>query len=121
MVLYSKCERISPGENGKTEQLETFLNKRSKGIEILKDTFIAALSTFFLGYGASSLSHAVIRLKSWPETNVKLAYWHFDKVYDFTYEFVKTGRNAPEESDGKYKLMLKNIENKFKKIAVVFQ
>jgi hypothetical protein len=121
MVLYNKSERIPVGENARSEQLETFLNRRSKGIEILKDTFIASQCSFFLGYGASSLSHAVMRLKSWPETNAKLAYWHFDKIYDFTYEFVKTGRNTPEESDGKYKLILKNIENTVKKIGVVFQ
>lgn len=121
MVQYSKFERVPAGESGITEQIETFLNKRSKGIEILSDTLVAAHCNFFLGYGASNLSHAVIRLKDWPETNVKLAYWHYSKIYDFTYEFVKTGRNTSEESDGRYKLILKNIENGFKKIAVVFQ
>ncbi len=121
MVMYNECERIPIGENAKTEQMETFLNRRSKGIEIFKDTLIAAQSGFFLGYGASNLSHAVIRLKEWPETNAKLAYWHFDKIYDFTYEFVKTGRNTPEESDGKYKVLLKNMESTIKKIAIVFQ
>lgn len=56
-------------------------NKRHKGvelqkdtIEIIKDTYLASQCDFFLGNGYSNLSNAVMRLKDWPETNIKLLY-----------------------------------------------
>lgn len=56
-------------------------NKRRKGIElvkdtfeILKDTYLALQCDFFIGNGYSSLSNAVLRLKDWPDTNIKLLY-----------------------------------------------
>lgn len=56
-------------------------NKRRKGAElirdtldILKDTYLAVQCDFFIGNGYSSLSNAVLRLKDWPETNIKLIY-----------------------------------------------
>lgn len=56
-------------------------NKRHKGvelqkdtIEIIKDTCLAAQCDFFIGNGYSNLSNTVLRLKDWPETNIKLLY-----------------------------------------------
>lgn len=56
-------------------------NKRHKGvelqkdtIEIIKDTYLAAQCDFFIGNGYSNLSNTVMRLKDWPETNIKLLY-----------------------------------------------
>lgn len=56
-------------------------NRRHKGvelikdtIEIIKDTYLATECDFFIGNGYSSLSNTVLRLKDWPETNVKLIY-----------------------------------------------
>ncbi len=55
--------------------------KRKKGAElikdtmdIIKDTYLALECDFFIGNGYSSLSNAVMRLKDWPETNIKLLY-----------------------------------------------
>ncbi|PYG84995.1 GDP-fucose protein O-fucosyltransferase [Ruminiclostridium sufflavum DSM 19573] len=56
-------------------------NKRHKGvelikdtIEIIKDTYLAVQCDFFIGNGYSSLSNTVMRLRDWPETNIKLLY-----------------------------------------------
>jgi hypothetical protein len=121
MVICNDYERIAAGDAGRSEQLETFFNKRSKGIEMLTDTYAAAACNFFIGYGSSYLSHAVTRLRDWPETNFKLHYWMFGKLYNFTYEFVKTGRSAPEEADGKYQLMIRNAANSMRRITSVFK
>jgi len=56
-------------------------NKRLKGVELIRDTmdiikdaYLALECDFFIGNGYSSLSNAVMRLKDWPETNIKLLY-----------------------------------------------
>lgn len=56
-------------------------NKRHKGvemkkdtIEIIKDTYLASQCDFFIGNGYSNLSNTVMRLKDWPETNIRLLY-----------------------------------------------
>lgn len=56
-------------------------NKRHKGvemqkdtIEIIMDTYLAAQCDFFIGNGYSNLSNTVMRLKDWPETNIRLLY-----------------------------------------------
>lgn len=67
------------------ERIATFLldypNKRHKGVElikdtveIIKDTYLASTCDFFIGNGYSNLSNTVLRLKDWPETNIKLLY-----------------------------------------------
>ncbi|MGE5496095.1 MAG: O-fucosyltransferase family protein [Burkholderiales bacterium] len=70
------------GFRGPVRQCNTdFPNKRRKGVELIKDTFdiikdtyLALECDFFIGNGYSSLSNAVMRLKDWPETNIKLLY-----------------------------------------------
>ena len=67
---------------GPVRQCNTnYPNRRAKGSElvkdtmdILKDTYLALQCDFFIGNGYSSLSNAVMRLKDWPETNIKLLY-----------------------------------------------
>jgi hypothetical protein len=121
MLVYNNYERIPKSDSRKSEYLENHLNKRRNGIEILKDTYIASMCDFFIGYGFSNLSYGVTHLKDWSETNIKLTYWMYDKLYNFSYEFMKTGRYAPEEADGKYQLMAKVTQNSLKKIQRVFK
>lgn len=121
MLVYTDYERIPRNDSREQEYLENHLNMRSKGIEILLDTYIASMCGFFIGYGFSNQSFAVTHLKDWSETNIKLAYWKFDKLFNFTYEYVKSGRYSPEEADGKYKLIAKRTENSFKKIQSIFK
>jgi hypothetical protein len=67
---------------GPVRQCNTdFPNKRRKGVElvrdtmdIIKDTYLALECDFFIGNGYSCLSNTVMRLKDWPETNIKLLY-----------------------------------------------
>ncbi|MDF2941982.1 MAG: hypothetical protein K0S01_840 [Herbinix sp.] len=67
---------------GPVRQCNTnYPNKRHKGAELIKDTFevikdtyLAAECDFFIGNGYSCLSNTVLRLKDWPETNIKLLY-----------------------------------------------
>lgn len=121
MVICNDCERIAAGDACRSGGLETFLSMRSKGLEALTDTYAAAACDFFIGYGSSNLSHAVTRLRDWPETNYKLHYWMFSKIYNFTYEFVKTGRKSPEEADGRLRLLIKNAGNSLRRAAGVFK
>ena len=70
------------GFRGPVRQCNTdYPYKRKKGAElikdtldIIKDTYLALECDFFIGNGYSSLSNAVMRLKDWPETNIKLLY-----------------------------------------------
>lgn len=121
MLIYSNYERVPKNDSRKVEYLENHLNKRSKGIEILKDTYIASMCDFFIGYGFSNLSYGVTHLKDWSDTNIKLTYWMYEKLFNFSYEFLKTGRYSPEEADGKYQLRAKITENSLKKIQSVFK
>jgi hypothetical protein len=67
---------------GPVKQCNTnYPNKRVKGVElvrdtidIIKDTYLALQCDFFVGNGYSSLSNTVLRLKDWPDTNIKLLY-----------------------------------------------
>jgi hypothetical protein len=68
--------------HGPIRQCNTnYPNKRHKGVEliqdtldVIKDTYLAVQCDFFIGNGYSSLSNTVLRLKDWPESNIKLLY-----------------------------------------------
>jgi hypothetical protein len=55
-------------------QLDHYINRRRKGIEVLKDTYLAARCDYFIGNGYSNVSFNVYRLKDWPESHVTLFY-----------------------------------------------
>lgn len=80
MMIYPESKKIKFAERIPTCLLD-YPNKRRKGvemqkdtIEIIKDTYLAAQCDFFIGNGYSSLSNTVMRLKDWPDTNIKLLY-----------------------------------------------
>jgi len=80
MLLYSDSKKRPLKERIPT-YLQDYPNKRHKGvelikdtIEVIKDTYLAAQCDFFIGNGYSNLSNTVMRLKDWPETNIKLLY-----------------------------------------------
>ena len=80
MLLYTDSKK-RPLKQRIPTYMQDFPNKRHKGvelikdtIEIIKDTYLAAQCDFFIGNGYSSLSNTVMRLKDWPETNIKLLY-----------------------------------------------
>ncbi|HDX9580204.1 TPA: O-fucosyltransferase family protein [Bacillus pseudomycoides] len=49
-----------------------FCNKQQKGIDVIKDTYLAARCDHFIGASYSNVSVAVSRLKGWPEGAIKL-------------------------------------------------
>jgi hypothetical protein len=55
-------------------QLHNYSNRRRKGIEILKDTYLAEKCDYFIGNGYSNVSFTVNRLKAWPEPHIILFY-----------------------------------------------
>lgn len=80
MLIYTDSKKMPFKERIATCLLD-YPNKRHKGVEIvkdtveiIKDTYIAAQCDFFIGNGYSNLSNTVMRLKDWPETNIKLLY-----------------------------------------------
>lgn len=80
MLLYTDSKKQPLKERIPTYLLD-YPNKRHKGvelvkdtIEIIKDTYLASKCDFFIGNGYSNLSNTVMRLKDWPETNIKLLY-----------------------------------------------
>lgn len=80
MLLYTDSKK-RPLKQRIPTYLQDYPNKRHKGvelikdtIEVIKDTYLAAQCDFFIGNGYSSLSNTVLRLKDWPETNIKLLY-----------------------------------------------
>lgn len=80
MLLYTDSKKRPLKERIPTYLLN-YPNKRHKGvelikdtIEVIKDTYLASQCDFFIGNGYSNLSNTVMRLKDWPETNIKLLY-----------------------------------------------
>lgn len=80
MMIYPDSKKM-PFQARIATCLLDYPNKRHKGvelqkdtIEIIKDTYLASKCDFFIGNGYSNLSNTVMRLKDWPETNIKLLY-----------------------------------------------
>lgn len=77
MIVATQCRRMT--DEGEVTYLESPMVKRRQGIEILKDTCLAAKCDFFIGNDFSSLSQAVVNMKEWIGSNVKLLYWQVGK------------------------------------------
>ncbi len=73
-VVYTDCRRGLINATGDAPHLQDYTIKRRKGIEIIKDTYLAAKCDFFIGNGYSNVSYTVKRLKDWPEENMVLFY-----------------------------------------------
>ena len=77
MIVSTECKRISNEDNN--FHLENPMIQRRRGIEVIKDTVLAAKCEFFIGNDFSSTSQAVVNMKEWPISNVKLLYWQVGK------------------------------------------
>jgi hypothetical protein len=60
--------------------MENPMIKRRRGIEVIKDTYLASKCDFFIGNDFSHLSHTVIRIKDWGDKSVSLLYWLYKKL-----------------------------------------
>ncbi|MEJ9230869.1 O-fucosyltransferase family protein [Peribacillus butanolivorans] len=70
-LIYTDCIR-TPDENLPVHRLLPFYNKRQKGIDIIKDTYLATKCDYFIGNKTSNVSIAVDRLKAWPKETITL-------------------------------------------------
>ncbi|HHW01048.1 MAG TPA: hypothetical protein GXX36_16050 [Clostridiaceae bacterium] len=77
MVVFTDCKRLSGSEPA--YKMENPMVKRRRGIEVIKDAYLAAQCDFFIGNDFSSLSRAIYRIKDWPAENVKLLFRRRDK------------------------------------------
>ncbi len=77
MLVYTNCKRIKNEEP--VYHMENPMVVRRRGIEIIKDTYIAARCDFFIGNDFSNVSHGVTRIKDWVDKNVKMLFWVFKK------------------------------------------
>lgn len=74
MLLFTDCRRSELNDTQNAAHLQSYREKRRKGIEIIKDTYLGAKCDFFIGNGYSNVSYAVKRLKDWPEDHIQLFY-----------------------------------------------
>ena len=51
--------------------LNVFPDKRRKGIEIIKDTYLACKCDSFIGNQGSGVTHAISRMKAWDKDKIK--------------------------------------------------
>lgn len=72
MVVSTDCRRGHLNDTSNAAHLQDYSNKRRKGIEIIKDTYLGAKCDFFIGNGYSNVSYTVYRLKDWPEDHILL-------------------------------------------------
>ncbi|NCB51968.1 MAG: hypothetical protein EOM54_08835 [Clostridia bacterium] len=72
MVVFTPCKRMEKDES--LSAMDNPMVKRRQGIEIIKDTYLAAKCSFFIGSDCSSLSHAVSYIKDWPKNNLRLLF-----------------------------------------------
>lgn len=70
ILFYTDCHRKRI--NGLDPDVQVFPDRRRKGIEILKDSYLASQCDAFIGNGHSVVSIAISRLKVWDKGSVKL-------------------------------------------------
>ncbi|MEN6348497.1 MAG: O-fucosyltransferase family protein [Syntrophomonas sp.] len=70
ILIYTECNRKCI--DGLYPVLQVFPDRIRKGIEIIKDVYLATKCDYFIGNGYSNVSIAVSRLKTWEEGRIKL-------------------------------------------------
>ena len=71
-VVFTDCRRGAINATDNAPHLQDYTHKRRKGIEIIKDTYLASKCEFFIGNGYSNVSYTVKRLRDWQEDNIIL-------------------------------------------------
>ncbi len=72
LIVCTDCKRLS--RNDPAYNMENPMVKRRRGIETIKDAYLAARCDFFIGNDFSNLSRAIYRMKDWPQENIKLLF-----------------------------------------------
>lgn len=72
ILIATDCKRVL--KHGSGVHFQVYTDNRNKGIEIIKDTWLAAKCDYFIGNGHSNVSRAVSELKDWRENDIRLLY-----------------------------------------------
>lgn len=72
ILIYTDCNRKIV--NGFYPAVQAFPDRIRKGIEIIKDSYLAARCDYFIGNGYSTVSIAITRLRAWENGGFK-ALW----------------------------------------------
>jgi len=72
LLIYTDCRRVY--SNGPGVHFQEYQDNKLKGLEIIRDTWLATKCDFFVGNGYSNVSLAVYELKNWDNDRVKLLY-----------------------------------------------
>ncbi len=71
-IICTECNRVL--QNGPGSHFQEYEDKARKGLEIIKDTWLAARCDYFIGNGFSNVSLAISELKDWDKNAIKLLY-----------------------------------------------
>lgn len=74
LVISTDAKRSESNSEYTATQVDNYFNRRSKGVEVLVDTYLAAKCDYFIGNGYSNVSFSVNRLKEWQESHITLLY-----------------------------------------------
>ncbi len=72
IVISTECGRVLT--DGPGAHFQQYEDRARKGLEIIKDTWLAARSDYFIGNGYSNVSMAVSELADWDTDRLKLLY-----------------------------------------------
>ncbi|KAB1439311.1 O-fucosyltransferase family protein [Candidatus Galacturonibacter soehngenii] len=74
IIISTDANRSENNSEHSATQVDNYINRRSKGIEVLVDTYLASKCDYFIGNGYSNVSFSVNRLKEWPQSHITLLY-----------------------------------------------
>ncbi len=72
IVINTECKRVFETSIG--SHFQDYEDKARKGLEIIKDTWLAAKCDYFIGNGYSNVSQAITELRDWDSIKIKLLY-----------------------------------------------
>jgi hypothetical protein len=72
LLVHTDCRRT--WKDGLGVHFQEYPDNRLKGLEIIRDTWLAARCDYFIGNGYSNVSAAVSELKDWKDDRIKLLY-----------------------------------------------
>lgn len=74
LIISTDASRSATNSEHGATQVDNYINRRSKGVEVLIDTYLAAKCDYFIGNGYSNVSFSVNRIKDWQDSHITLLY-----------------------------------------------
>ncbi|QNU66889.1 O-fucosyltransferase family protein [Ruminiclostridium herbifermentans] len=103
-VVFTDCRRGALNATDNAPHLQDYTHKRRKGIEIIKDTYLASKCDFFIGNGYSNVSYTVKRLRDWQEDNIILFFRDLKSEIKLAKKRTKTVKNNHKIEEKKHKI-----------------